>query len=166
MTNTTRYVVCSFLGNTIICFNIVVSTWDSHICCSKCRRVISEILYSGYIQSNIGKRSAIIPCRQQQQCQVNHDNKNALYQLKKNKKQAQHRAAAETATRKLIGHFKRSMYFFFFYRHYNCQIWSKGDRIAVNSQERLLSIMVIISKASTQSFLLVKHINVKLCYNW
>ena len=30
-----------------------------------------------------------------------------------NKKQAQHRAAAETATRKLIGHFKRSMYDFF-----------------------------------------------------
>ena len=29
------------------------------------------------------------------------------------KKQAQHRAAAETATRKLIGHFKRSMYYFF-----------------------------------------------------
>ena len=27
--------------------------------------------------------------------------------------QAQHRAAAETATRKLIGHFKRSMYDFF-----------------------------------------------------
>ena len=40
-----------------------------------------------------------------------------------NKKQAQHRAAAETATRKLTGHFKRSMYDMIFYRHHNCQIW-------------------------------------------
>ena len=34
--------------------------------------------------------------------------------IKMKKQQAQHRAAAETATGKLIGHFKRSMYDFFF----------------------------------------------------
>ena len=36
-----------------------------------------------------------------------------ISEINNRKKQAQHRAAAETATRKLIGHFKRSMYDFF-----------------------------------------------------
>ena len=44
--------------------------------------------------------------------------KNPKMSLKCKMKQAQRRAAAETATRQLIKLFKRSMYDF--YRHHNC----------------------------------------------
>ena len=64
-------------------------------------------------------------------------------------KQAQRRAAAETAARKLNEHFQHSMYHYYS-RHHNCYIWLESDRIAVHSQERLVSITTIIFKTSSE----------------
>merc|ERR1712102_184345 len=81
---------------------------------------------------------------------------NLVYNKEIINRKAQRRAAAETVTRKLIEHLKHSMYYHL--RHHYCKICLKSDRIAVHSQERLLTITIIFLNRQVNRFLIETRI--------